>query len=126
MGRSDEKVLEIALPCGRYSLRLADVTGVAPPRALRSVPGAPESVLGLADWRGGLLTVLDLGRLIDERPAGAQPWLIRLAPPFENVALATGALPTIADGGGNAVRLDPASLVERAGSRKAADRPHGS
>lgn len=119
---SDRNVLEIVLPGGRYSLRFAEVAGIAPPRELRTVAAAPDAVLGLADWRGSILTVLDLARLLEEGRVGDRPWLIRLAPPLDHVALATSALPTLGHGGG-AAPVDAASLVERAGG--GAGRPHG-
>jgi hypothetical protein len=73
-----------------YGLRLASVDGLAEAGEIRGVAGAPSSVLGLSDWRGRLLTVVDLASLLNEAvPAGGRQdgCLVRLAPPLENTAL---------------------------------------
>ena len=49
-----------------YGLRLGSVAGLGEAGEIRSVAGAPSSVLGLSDWRGRLLTVVDLAALLDE------------------------------------------------------------
>jgi hypothetical protein len=114
--RSPEKALTILLTGRRFALGLEQVWGVGPPRDVRFVPGAPDTVAGLTEWRGSILTVLDLPRILGVGRAGDRPWLVRLAPPFEHVALACPALPAIASGEGS-TPLEPASLVERATPR---------
>jgi hypothetical protein len=113
-----------------YALRFSSVSGVADPVTVRPVPGAPSGVLGLAHWRGELLTVLDLPRILENRAHPAQACLVRLAPPLEGVALhlpaslrvgwagAGAEEPEVRNGaidcGGRSYRLlDPTDLLER-------------
>ena len=49
--------------------------------------GAPDGVLGVHEWRGRLLTVLDVTHFLDEAPLPGPHSLLRLAPPFERTAL---------------------------------------
>jgi chemotaxis signal transduction protein len=84
-----ERVLRFALGENEYALRLRDVAGLASLGPVRAVPGAPPEVVGLAEWRGSLLTVLDLPLLLgrgaaerDER----ETCLVQLAAPLRGVA----------------------------------------
>jgi hypothetical protein len=107
-------VLTITLVRRRHWLGLSHVAGVAPPCDLWRVPGAPDAVLGLAEWRGSVLTVLDLPRLVGEGVACPRPWLVRLAPPLDHVALACPALPVVGlPDDPDAAPLDPAALLAR-------------
>ncbi|MGH7449044.1 MAG: chemotaxis protein CheW [Longimicrobiales bacterium] len=47
-----------------YAIGAEDVSGVFPLSALTPVPGASDPVLGITEWRGDLLTILDLRRLL--------------------------------------------------------------
>lgn len=47
-----------------YAIAAENVSGVFPLRTLTAVPGAREPVLGITEWRGDLLTILDLRRLL--------------------------------------------------------------
>jgi hypothetical protein len=56
---------------------------------VRSVPGTPPEIVGLAEWRGSLLTVLDLPLLLGSRAAERderEACLVRLATPLRGVA----------------------------------------
>lgn len=93
-----ERHLRFTLEGTAYALPLTHVDGLASCGVIRPVPGAAPAVLGLTEWRGTLLTVLDLPRLLGRRPAACEPCLIRLAPPLHGVALHLPA----------PVRVDPA------------------
>lgn len=74
-------------PC---SLPLADVAELADIAAPTPVPGAPDAIVGLADLRGRIVTVIDLARLMGlaltpRRDAGYLALL--LAPPYGHIAL---------------------------------------
>jgi len=73
-----------------YGLKLGAVEGLGEPGSIRSVAGAPDAVLGLSDWKGRLLTVVDLAALLGEQPPTPEerePCLVRLASPLEHTAL---------------------------------------
>jgi hypothetical protein len=80
-----------------YAIRAAAVGGVAECGPIRQVPGAPSAVVGLAEWRGNVLPVLDLPHLLGHAPGDAQPCLIRLAPPLQQAALFLTAYVSVAE-----------------------------
>lgn len=106
-----------------YGFPVADVAGVISCGNLRAVPGASASVLGLTEWRGAVLTVLDLPRLLGRETPEAPACLVRLGPPLAQTAFflpATVQLIEVAlDGNaGNTLheskpvrRIDPVDLV---------------
>jgi len=84
-----ERLLRFALGENEYALCLRGVAGLASLGPVRAVPGTPPEIVGLAEWRGSLLTVLDLPLLLgcpategDELEA----CLVRLAAPLRGVA----------------------------------------
>ena len=81
------RLLMFDLDSCHYAIRAAAVTGVAECGPVREVPGAPRSMLGLAEWRGHLLTVLDLPRLLGHATPSGPACLIRLAPPLQGTSL---------------------------------------
>ena len=81
------QVLLFDLGPGHYALRAAAVNGLAECGPVRQVPGAPRTVLGLVEWRGHPLTVLDLPRLLGHSAPGGPACLIRLAPPLQGTSL---------------------------------------
>jgi hypothetical protein len=99
-----------------------DVSGVVEAADVRPVPLAPFGVLGLSEWRGRLLTVVDLAVVLGEAPGEGPASLVRLAAPLQHTALLVrGALRLVAaddDGrdkpciaGCKHERLDPARLI---------------
>lgn len=62
-GDADDHVV-LRLAGGRYGLPLVAVAEVGRPPGLTRVPGLPEWVAGLANWRGRVLAVVDLRSLL--------------------------------------------------------------
>ena len=129
--RLQDRLLLFDLEQAHYALRAAAVHGLAECGPVRRVPGAPPSVLGLVEWRGHPLIVLDLPALLGHGTPSGPPCLIRLAPPLQGTALflpvharmASGPALEAAEAGGkvliehegHAIHLvDPAALVKRA------------
>jgi purine-binding chemotaxis protein CheW len=129
---TSEPLLFFAIAGEAFAIRLGEVGGVVALESLREVPGAPPRVLGLAEWRGSLLAVLDLPALLGLEASEAAGCLIRLAPPLEqtalylpgNVRLGEGSLEPV-DGarqregserwfcdGGSLSLIDPARLLD--------------
>jgi hypothetical protein len=114
---ADERRLVFDLGAGRYGLRLETISGVAELSSWRPVPGAPPGVLGLTEWRGRPLTVLDLPSLLEERHGKGAPSLIRLAAPFDHLALYVPAGLRVEEGPSDDATelLEPRELVEAVG-----------
>jgi hypothetical protein len=95
-----DRLLVFTLGASRFALRLGEVAGVMEPAGIRRIPDAAGPVLGLCEWRGRILTVLDLPRLLGAEPSAGLGSLIRLRPPFQrtafwipvSVAIGTGIL----------------------------------
>jgi purine-binding chemotaxis protein CheW len=51
-----------------YALPVGKVLAVCGCRSICSVPGAPPAVLGLVNWRGEIVTVLDTAKALGEQP----------------------------------------------------------
>lgn len=108
--------LAIRLAERTYALPLEQVSDVAEARNVRTVAGRPRGVLGIHEWRGKLLTLLDLPELVDDRGLPGPPTLVRLAAPFDHTALYVpgpvrlrrSARPS----DGEAVSLEPSSWIE--------------
>ena len=85
--RHSQRMLLFRLERRAYALPLSSVEGLGEIGEVRRVPGAPRGVLGLTEWRGRLLSVLDLPRLLDDAPQEGRPCLVRLAAPLTHCAL---------------------------------------
>jgi len=85
--RGPQPALLFALGTGHYALPAAAVAGLAECGPIHEVPGAPPAVRGLAEWRGNVLTVLDLPWLLGQPAGAAPPCLLRMAPPLVRLAL---------------------------------------
>ena len=69
------------------ALSLDHIAGVDDPGEMRIVPGAPPAVVGLTEWRGRVVTVLDLGVLAGTEPQHGLRCVVALCPPLEGTAL---------------------------------------
>jgi chemotaxis-related protein WspB len=65
-------VLIIQIGSDRYALDARGVREVVPAVVLRTVPHAPPEVAGLATWRGQVVPVIDLVRLLRGQPCPAR------------------------------------------------------
>ena len=61
---SDEEVVVVRLGGCRYALPLPSVVEVGRPSGLTRVPGLPDWVCGVTNWRGRVLAVVDLRPLL--------------------------------------------------------------
>ena len=85
--RETDRVLRFELGGRAYGMPLDTICGVAHCSALHPVPGAPPVVLGLTEWRGSLLTVLNLPVMLEQPVEQGPACLILLAEPLEHTAL---------------------------------------
>ena len=81
------RVLLLAIAERRFALPAEIVAGLADCGPIYPVPGAPPVVLGLAEWRGSVVTVLDLQPTLGAPPSDAPACLVRLRPPLQHIAL---------------------------------------
>jgi hypothetical protein len=81
------RVLLLDLGSQRFALRAEIVAGLAECGICYAVPGAPPEVLGLTEWRGSVITVLDLQPTVGDAPPETPPCLVRLRPPLQHIAL---------------------------------------
>lgn len=63
-------MLMLLMKIGRdqYALRASGIVEIVPRVALRSVPQAPREVAGLMNFRGEIVVVIDLSRLVLDEP----------------------------------------------------------
>jgi chemotaxis signal transduction protein len=86
-GTQTQRALLFAL-CGKhYALDVSSVAGLAACSSTRTLPGAPRAVLGLVEWRGTVLTALDLPHVLGHEAGAGPACLVRLARPMQRVAL---------------------------------------
>ena len=130
------RLLLFDLDACHYALQASALHGLAECGPLREVPGMPRAVLGLVEWRGHLLTVLDLPQLLGHATPRGPACLLRLAPPLQSTALflpvhvrmATaagepGAGETVEHEGQSIRLIDPSALVQRTEKELQAGRP---
>ena len=112
------RLLSFRAGCRSYSIPLDQVSGLADCGPIRSVFGAPPEVLGLSEWRGRLLTVLDLPGLLGEPESAGPMCLICLAGTMTRTALRVPAPVFLQNPGSPAtgdrpILVDPVELVSR-------------
>jgi len=73
-----ENLLAIRLGPAPYGLRLAEIAGLYRDRRVTPLPGAMPALLGVAGFRGTVLPVYDLARLVGGASA-AHPRLLAIA-----------------------------------------------
>lgn len=69
-GSSPAEFVLVRLGGCRYALPMSSVAEVGRPPGLTRVPGLPDWVAGVANWRGRVLAVLDLRPLLHAPAAG--------------------------------------------------------
>jgi len=87
MPHRSERLLLFDMGSRWYAVREAAVTGLIDSGPVRPVPGAPDAVVGLTDWRGHVMTLIDLHRVLDDAPVEGPSCIVRLAAPLERTAL---------------------------------------
>lgn len=89
----------LRLGSSRYAVPMTDVAEVAPLPGVTRVPGAPEWLPGVANWRGRMLPVLDLRPLLATPvvPLASSARLLVLARGDLMVGLLTEAVPGVYD-----------------------------
>jgi chemotaxis signal transduction protein len=80
-------VLVLELARGRYLLPVAKTAGVREVVDLAELPFRDAQWDGMLDWQGHAVTVLNAAALLDDGAAAGEPVLLRLAPPYETIAL---------------------------------------
>jgi purine-binding chemotaxis protein CheW len=108
----------------RYALPMASIEAVAEPPAVAAVPHAPPALLGVANFSGQIVPILDLAYLLDRRRDAARydggGEIMRLRAPEGSIGLwvdrvdwliFTGAETADPDG---VTLLDPAAIFEAA------------
>ena len=90
------EVVLVRLGGSRYALPMDAVAEVGRPPALTRVPGLPEWAAGVGNWRGRVLAVIDLRRLLGE-PAVALDRRARLVV-LHRGTVAVGLLVEIVEG----------------------------
>lgn len=70
-----------------YALPLRRTSGVRDMGTVRGIPGAPPAWLGLTDWSGHVLSVIDLPHVLGDAAVDDARMLVRLEHPHQDVAL---------------------------------------
>ena len=101
----------VVMGAGRFAVELPAVAEVGRVPALTRLPGAPEWLVGVANWRGRLLPVLDLRGFFGSEPGSLGPTarLVVVAADGVTAALAVDAVE--GTGGFDAVAELPAALA---------------
>jgi chemotaxis-related protein WspB len=104
--------LVVQLGADRYALDAAQVTEIVPLVRLKALPGGPRGAVGLMNYRGESLPVVDLNLLAADRPTpvtgSARIVVVRYA--ATSGASGGGALGLLVPDARETVRLDPASF----------------
>lgn len=123
-GAEEDRVLVFGCGGRRLAIGLRHVAGLVEAGSPVPVPLAPDFVVGLLDRRGSVLSVLDLPRLLGHEGGPAAPFVVRLAAPWDHVALRVAEpvrLVPPADRDGAEI-LDPSALLALAQSALPAGR----
>jgi len=71
-----QELLAIRLGSRRLAIRLSEIAGLFADKKITPVPGAATGMLGIAGFRGSILPVYDLQRLLDLSAGEAPRWLV--------------------------------------------------
>jgi purine-binding chemotaxis protein CheW len=91
---ADADAVVVRLGSGRFSVSLASVAEVGRVPSVTRVPGTPNWVAGVANWRGRILPILDLRTLLGavEAPLAATARLLVLSADGVSVGLLVEAV----------------------------------
>jgi len=82
-----KSALTFRLALRRYALSLRGTSGVQDLGAVRRIPDAPWPWLGLADWGGRVLNVIDLPNVLEDAAIEPVKSLVRLHEPHDGIAV---------------------------------------
>jgi chemotaxis signal transduction protein len=101
----------VVMGAGRFAVELPAVAEVGRVPALTRLPGAPDWLAGVANWRGRLLPVLDLRGFFgsDRAPLGSTARLVVISADGVTAALAVDAVE--GTGGFDAIDELPTALA---------------
>ena len=71
----------------RYALSLRSTAGVQDLGKVRRIPGAPPHWLGVADWGGSVVNVIDLPDLLEDTSIESVKSVVRLREPHAGIAV---------------------------------------
>src|SRR4030095_6422769 len=81
VGNDEEQHVIFTLDGASYSLPIASVTEIGRPLAVTPLPNVPEWMVGVANLRGDIISVVDLRRFFglgaDEAPRGGRMLVVR-------------------------------------------------
>jgi chemotaxis signal transduction protein len=97
-----DDLLLIALGGDQHVMRLADISGLFVDKAITPLPSPVAELLGIAGFRGTVLPVFDLSRLLGGPKATAPRWL---------VVAAAGPIAFAFDGFGGYLRVRSDAIV---------------
>lgn len=75
-GETGQDLLAIRLGTRRFAIRLSEIAGLYADKKITPVPGTAAGMLGIAGFRGSILPVYDLQRLLDLSSGSALRWLV--------------------------------------------------
>jgi purine-binding chemotaxis protein CheW len=75
-GEARQDLLAIRIGARRLAIRLSEIAGLFADKKITPVPGAAAGMLGIAGFRGSILPVYDLCRLMGLSVAEAPRWLV--------------------------------------------------
>ena len=82
-----QSALMFRLALRRYAIPLRRTSGVQDLGALRRIPNSPRRWLGLTEWSGRVLNVIDLPYLLGDRAVERAKSIVRLREPHSGIAL---------------------------------------
>jgi len=93
-------LLGIRIGAEPYAMRLAEIAGLFVDRRITGIPGSEAALLGVAGFRGSIVPVYSLAKLVGQTPALAPRWLViaAAAPVALAFDLFEGHLRAAADG----------------------------
>ena len=71
-----QELLAIRIAGAPYAIRLSEISGLFADKKVTRVPGGHAALRGIAGFRGALIPVYDLARLLGQPDAEAPRWLV--------------------------------------------------
>ncbi len=71
------ELLALSVADRRYVIRVADIAGTHVDKPITAVPSSSSDLVGLAAFRGSLVAVFDLARLLGLNQTGSSRWVVQ-------------------------------------------------